>query len=287
VRVNQIWMHLFGRGLVATENDFGIRGEKPSHPEMLDWLASNFVKKGWKQKALIKEIVLSATYRQSSHWRADLAEKDAMNTLLARQSRFRLEAEVVRDVNLAVSGLLNPAVGGPSIKPALPPDLAALNYAGGLAWKESPGAEKYRRGLYIHFQRTIPLPMLTTFDAPESSVTCTRRERSNTPLQALTMLNNSVSNECAQSLARILAKQTGGLPDQLRLGFQTALGRPPEEIELARLQRFAAEQQREFSEAPEAAEQLLGTNEEADPAAAALVAVSRVLLNLDEFITRD
>jgi hypothetical protein len=288
VTVNHLWQHLFGRGLVATENDFGTRGEKPSHPELLDWLAGDFVAKGWSQKALIKEIVLSATYRQSSHWRADLADRDPLNVLLARQGRFRLEAEVVRDVNLAVSGLLNDKVGGPSIKPALPPDLAALNYAGGLKWTESTGAEKYRRGLYIHYQRTVPLPMLTTFDAPEASVTCTRRERSNTPLQALTMLNNSVSNECAQSLARVLAKQTGGLPDQLRLGFQTALGRPPADIELARLHAFAAAQKSDFEHAPEAAKQVLGGKAQGDAAAAAtLVAVSRVLLNLDELITRE
>jgi mono/diheme cytochrome c family protein len=288
VTVNHVWQHLFGRGLVATENDFGTRGEKPSHPELLDCLAADFIKQGWSQKALIKEIVLSATYRQSSHWRADLADRDPLNVLLARQGRFRLEAEVVRDVNLAVSGLLNDKVGGPSIKPALPPDLAALNYAGGLKWTESTGAEKYRRGLYIHFQRTVPLPMLTTFDAPEASVTCTRRERSNTPLQALTMLNNSVSNECAQSFAHVLAKQTGGLPDQLRFGFQTALGRPPEEIELARLHAFAKAQKNDFEQAPDAAKQVVGGKAQGDAAAeATLVAVSRVLLNLDELITRE
>jgi hypothetical protein len=286
--VNHVWQHLFGRGLVATENDFGTRGEKPSHPELLDWLAGDFIHKGWSQKALIKEIVLSATYRQSSRWRADLAERDPLNVLLARQGRFRLEAEVVRDVNLAVSGLLNSTVGGPSFKPALPADLAALSYAGGLKWTESSGAEKYRRGLYIHYQRTVPLPMLTTFDAPEASVTCTRRERSNTPLQALTMLNNSVSNECAQSFARVLAKQTGGLPDQLRLGFLAALGRPPEELELARLQQFATQQKNDFEQSPETARQVLGGKAEGDAAAAAtLVAVSRVLLNLDELITRE
>jgi hypothetical protein len=287
VTVNHVWQHLFGRGLVATENDFGTRGEKPSHPELLDWLAGDFIAKGWSQKALIKEIVLSATYRQSSHWRADLADRDPLNVLLARQGRFRLEAEVVRDVNLAVSGLLNAAVGGPSIKPALPPDLAALNYAGGLKWTESTGSEKYRRGLYIHYQRTVPLPMLTTFDAPEASVTCTRRERSNTPLQALTMLNNSVSNECAQSFAHVLAKQTGGLPDQLRFGFQTALGRPPEAIELARLEQFAKGQKSEFEQAPETAQAVLGGKAQPDADAATLVAVSRVLLNLDELITRE
>ncbi|EDY20435.1 protein of unknown function DUF1549 [Chthoniobacter flavus Ellin428] len=287
VRVNHIWLHLFGRGLVATENDFGTRGEKPSHPELLDWLAEDFRSHGWSQKRLIKEIVTSAAYRQSSNWRTDLAQRDPLNVLLARQGRFRLEAEAVRDVNLAVSGLLNSKVGGPSIKPPLPPDLAALSYAGGLKWTESPLAEQYRRGMYIHFQRTVPFPMLITFDAPESNVACTRRERSNTPLQALTLLNDHTAVECARGLGRRLSVQTGGVPDQIRYGFELAIGRPPEPAEMARLQQFCDLQTRAFRDDPEAARQLLGGKYDGDPVVpAALVAVSRVLLNLDELITR-
>ncbi|MEP6672919.1 MAG: DUF1549 and DUF1553 domain-containing protein, partial [Chthoniobacter sp.] len=287
VRVNHIWRHLFGRGLVATENDFGTRGDKATHPELLDWLANDFRSTGWSQKRLIKEIVLSQTYRQSSSWRSDLAQRDPLNSLLARQGRFRLEAEAVRDVNLAVSGLLNSKIGGPSIKPPLPPDLAALSYAGGLKWTESPAAEQYRRGLYIHFQRTVPFPMLVTFDAPESNVACTRRERSNTPLQALTLLNDGTAVECARGLGRRIAGQSGGVPDQIRYGFQLVIGRPPEPAEMARLQQFYEWQGQTFRNDPDAARKLIGGKFDGDPVGAAtLVAVSRVLLNLDELITR-
>jgi hypothetical protein len=182
---------------------------------------------------------------------------------------------------------LNPKIGGPSIKPPLPPDLAALSYAGGLKWIETTGAERYRRGLYIHFQRTVPFPMLATFDAPESNVTCTRRERSNTPLQALTLLNDGMAVECARGLGRRLTVQTGTVADQIRYGFQLAMGRSPEPAELARLQRFCDAQEQAFRSDPEAARQLLGGKSDGDPTAGAtLVAVSRVLLNLDELITR-
>ena len=287
VRVNHIWRHLFGRGLVGTENDFGTRGDKPTHPELLDWLANDFRTHGWSQKQLVKEIVMSAAYRQSSNWREDLAQRDPLNLLLARQGRFRLEAEAVRDVNLAVSGLLNPKIGGPSIKPPLPPDIAALNYGSSLKWVESTGAEQYRRGLYIHFQRTVPFPMLVTFDAPESNVACTRRERSDTPLQALTLLNDSTAVDCARGLGRRLAVQTGGLSDQIRYGFELAMARPPEPAELSRLQQFCDWQEKTFRNDPEAARQLLGGKCDGDPAEpATLVALSRVLLNLDELITR-
>ncbi len=290
VTVNHMWRHLFGRGLVATENDFGTRGDKPSHPELLDWLASEFRENGWSRKALLEKIVSSAAYRQESLYRADIAQRDPLNTLLARQGRFRLDAEIVRDVNLTASGLLNPKIGGPSIKPPLPPDLAALNYAGGLKWTPSTGDEQYRRGLYIHFQRTVPFPMLMTFDAPESSVSCTRRERSNTPLQALTLLNNSTSTECAQALGKRLAELSGGVPDQIRHGFELALGRPPEPGEMERLQRFYEQQREAFQREPEAAKKLLACKPDAPGdhvAPATLVALSRVLLNLDELITRE
>jgi hypothetical protein len=286
--VNRIWLHHFGEGLVRTPDNFGKLGELPTHPELLDWLANDFREHGWSQKRLIREIVMSQTYRQSSNWRTDLAERDPINTLLARQGRFRVEAEIVRDVNLAVSGLLNPKIGGPSIKPPLPPDLAALSYASGMKWVESAGDEQYRRGIYVHFQRTVPLPMLMTFDAPESSVTCTRRERSNTPLQALTLLNSGASTECAQALGRRLAAQTGGVPDVIRNGFELALGRPPEATELARLEQFYTVQAAAFRQDPDSARKLLGGKFEGDPAEpATLVAMSRVLLNLDETITRD
>jgi len=278
VTVNHVWRHLFGRGLVATENDFGTRGEPPSHPELLDWLAVKFVSStnqpyglAGSRKALIRLIVTSATYRQSSAWRTDVDERDPLNTLLARQARFRVEAEAVRDIALATSGLLNRKIGGPSFKPALPDDLAKLNYANGLQWDKSSGHDRFRRGLYIHFQRTVPFPMLMAFDAPESNTTCTRRERSNSPLQALTLLNNEAFVECAQALGRRIAAHSSDIGARLRHGFHLATGRLPTRAESARLRTFWIEQQERFK-----------TDD-----AATCVAYARVLLNLDETITRE
>ncbi len=276
VTVNHVWRNLFGRGLVATENDFGTRGEPPSHPELLDWLAVTFASPDatglrWSRKALIRLIVTSATYRQSSAWRADVAARDPLNTLLARQARHRVEAEVVRDIALATSGLLNDKVGGPSFKPPLPDDLAKLSYANGLKWDAATSNERHRRGLYIHFQRTVPFPMLMAFDAPEANTTCTRRERSNSPLQALTLLNNEAFVECAQALGRRIAAHSGDTEARLSYGFQLATGRPPTRQELARLRAFWSGQQARFK-----------TDDAANCAAYA-----RVLLNLDETITRE
>jgi hypothetical protein len=225
----------------------------------------------WSRKALIRLIVTSATYRQSSAWRAAPAERDPLNTLLARQARFRVEAEVVRDIALATSGLLKSRVGGPSFKPALPPDLAKLSYADGLRWDASSGDERFRRGLYIHFQRTVPYPMLMVFDAPESNTTCTRRERSNSPLQELTLLNNETFVECAAALGKRIAEHSGSPEERLRFGFQTALGRLPNKAELERLRRFWTGLQEQFK-----------TDD-----AASCRAYARILLNLDEAITRE
>jgi hypothetical protein len=182
-----------------------------------------------------------------------------------------VEAEVVRDIALAASGLLNPRVGGPSFKPALPPDVAKLGYAGGLRWTAATGEERLRRGLYIHFQRTVPFPMLMAFDAPDSNTTCTRRERSNSPLQALTLLNNEAFLECAQALGRRMTAVAPDVEGRVRHGFQWATGRPPTRAEAARLRDFWAGYQSEF---------------QADEAATAM-ACARVLLNLDETITRE
>ncbi len=202
VTVNRAWHHLFGRGLVASVDDFGTRGDRPSHPELLDWLATEFVRLGWSRKALIRTIVVSATYRQTSRSRPDLHDRDPNNVWLARQSRLRLEAEVLRDVALATGGLLAPRVGGPSVRPPQPPGISELTYAGAAKWVESTGPDRYRRGLYTWFQRTSPYPMLMAFDAPDSNVCAVKRERSNTPLQALTLLNDAAFFECAQALGR-------------------------------------------------------------------------------------
>ena len=265
VAVNHVWQHLFGRGLVNTPADFGTRGEPPSHPELLDWLATEFPRLKWSRKALIKLIVMSETYRQSSHYRPELADRDPQNLLLARQNRLRLPAENVRDVHLAVSGLLNPKIGGPSKRPPLPADIASIGYADGIKWKESEGADLYRRGLYIFFQRTVPYPMLITFDAPDSNTTCPRRERSNTPLQALTLLNDTTLFECAQTLGQTLASQTGSPEQVMAAAFKRCLGRDVLPEELTRLEAYFDQQ----------------------PTNIRWVALARTLMNLDEFITRE
>lgn len=295
VTVNRLWNDLFGQGLVTTLDDFGMRSQPPSHPELLDWLASEFIARGWSQKAMIKLIVTSATYRQSSHVRAELMEKDPKNVLLARQSRFRVEAEIVRDLTLQAGHLLNERVGGPSFFPPLPRDLANLVYANSLPWTESKSEEKHRRGMYIHFQRTIPYPMLMAFDEPDSNVTCTRRDRSDTPLQSLTLLNNGEFFECAQALgldalrmtvgpvqaskgqgevtARLVAdpvEQTrkaegfdregdAGLAPGIRLIYLTCLGREPEVSETARLARLWHEIGELSSKDAKSASQMVGS----------------------------
>jgi len=290
VTVNHIWNHLFGRGLVATLNDFGTRGEKPSHAELLDWLATEFPRLGWSRKEMIKLIVTSATYRQSSNFRPDLLDRDPNNILLARQSRFRLEAENVRDAYLAVSGLLNPTIGEPSVRPPLPADIAALGYANSVKWKESDGAEKYRRGMYIFFQRTVPYPMLMTFDAPDSNVTCTRRERSNTPLQALTLLNDPVFFECAQALGKRAAAGVDVTDERIKRAFAFCLSREPTNAELKRLLKLYDDELQLVLASPDNAAKITGekgADKNHTIQQATLVALSRVIMNLDEFVTRN
>ncbi|MBX7254947.1 MAG: DUF1553 domain-containing protein [Candidatus Hydrogenedentes bacterium] len=291
VTVNRMWDHLFGRGLVFTSNDFGTRGELPSHPELLDWLATEFIARGWSMKDMIRLIVTSATYRQSSNIREDLVDRDPLNVLLARQGRFRNEAEISRDLFLAASGLLNPAVGGPSVRPPLPKGVAELGYAGSVRWPESQGNDKYRRGLYIFFQRTVPYPMLMTFDCPDSNVTCIRRTRSNTPLQALTLLNDPVFNECAQALGRRILTRGGCDPGQrLNYAFRVCLSREPSDAELGELEKLLADQRAAFEQNPASASEAAGSScpdGTTSAEAAAYTAVARVLMNLDEFTSRE
>ena len=290
VAVNHVWKHLFGRGLVATVDDFGTRGEAPSHPDLLDWLATEFPRLGWSRKELIKLIVTSAAYRQSSQLRPELSQRDPLNILLARQNRLRLEAEAVRDAHLAVSGLLNEEIGGPSVRPPLPPDLTSLAYANSIRWKNSEGPDRYRRGLYTFFQRTLPYPMLMTFDAPDSHVSCTRRERSNTPLQALTLMNDPTFFECAQALGRSTsAFSEMGTKEKARRIFMMVLSRAPTQKELDRLAEFQEVQSRLLKEKPKSASELLGAKEVDDNGieTATLVALTRTLMNLDEFVTRE
>jgi hypothetical protein len=291
VTVNRIWQEYFGHGLVETSADFGTRGELPTHPELLDWLATEFMDSGWDVKHIHKLIVQSATYRQSSKTRHDLEAQDPTNKLLARQVRLRLPAELIRDEALAVSGLLDPTVGGESVRPPQPAGVLSLGFGGSAdKWKESRGPEKYRRGLYIMFLRTTPYPELVNFDAPDSLQSCSRRERSTTPLQALDLLNDPVFIEAAQVLAaRIMHDQQDSVRDRLQYAFRLCLARNATPKELDRLSRYYGEQDALLQQQPELAGTLFPDTgiEGVDRATAGVwVCVSRLLLNLDEFITR-
>jgi mono/diheme cytochrome c family protein len=267
VTVNRTWQHFFGVGLVDTENDFGTQGSRPTHPELLDWLSGELIRRGWSMKSLHRLIVTSATYRQASELRDDLLVRDPGNRWLARQSRLRLEAESVRDAALAASGLLCGKVGGPSVYPPQPEGLFVITQQK-KAWPESRGADRYRRGLYTYFWRSSPYPMLPTFDAPEGNTTCTRRNRSNTPLQALTLANDRVFVEMSNALAaRVLREAPSDSLSQVRHAFLVCLSREPSPAEEARLIAFLASER--------------GSDIKRWHAAA------RVLLNLDEFITRE
>lgn len=300
VAVNQIWQHLFGRGLVATPEDFGVRGEPPSHPELLDFLATEFLRLGWSRKEMIRLIVGSAAYRQTAEVRSDLAAVDPNNTLLARQNRFRLESEIVRDLYLACGGILNNEIKGPSFRPPVPDDFKALGGAGAFTWVDSEGADKYRRGLYIFSQRTVPYPVSMTFDAPNPSESCPRREYSNTPLQALTLMNNPTFVECTQGLARrmFLASAPLSTPcapnafgdQRLSYGFELCLGRKPSRPELLRLEKLFDDARRLVARDRKSAAALLGNVDIDQPdidEAAGMVLVAQVLMNLDEFVTRE
>jgi mono/diheme cytochrome c family protein len=291
VEVNRLWQAAFGRGLVETENDFGTQGAPPSHPELLDWLATELVARGWSLKAIERLILTSATYRQASRLRPELVAIDPENRRLARQSRVRLDAELVRDAALTASGLLAPASGGPSVFPPQPDGVMTLGQMR-REWTADTGADRYRRGLYTFFWRATPHPLLTVFDAPDATRSCTRRIRSNTPLQALTLLNDEAFFECARALAaRVLEEAPPDDVGRLRHAVHLCLVRAPSPKELKRLGDLLARQRAEFQDDPETARTLV-------PAAVALTSaevaeraawttVARVLLNLDEFITRE
>ncbi|MCO6455297.1 MAG: PSD1 domain-containing protein [Pirellulaceae bacterium] len=292
VTVNQVWAHLFGRGLVPTLNDFGVRGELPTHPELLDWLAWQFPRgMGWSRKQLIRAIVTSATYRQSSVHRADLQRIDPTNRLLGRQNRLRVEAEIVRDLHLAAAGLLSTKVGGPSVFPPLPPGVAELSYANNFKWQTSPGEDRYRRGMYTFFKRTAPHPTLISFDCPDSNTTRLGREASNTPLQALATLNNEVFTEAAQALAaRVLT--SGGETDRQRLEYalRLCIVRQPESDEVERFQKLLDAARGYYRAHPDDAGQLARRHAAPGIEAsenAAWIATVRMVMNLDEFIVRD
>lgn len=250
VMVNRLWQQYFGKGIVETDNDFGTQGIPPSHPELLDWLATEFMRQGWRLKAMHRLIVTSDAYRRSSKTRPDLTEKDPANRLLARQNRLRLDAEVVRDAGLTACGLLTEKIGG---TPVFPPQPDGVMSTGQVkrAWTASTGGDRYRRGLYTFYFRATPHPALNVFDEPDSFTTCTRRLRSDTPLQALTLLNDSAFVEFAEALAKVIHHEG------LEVAFRRCVGRVPHPKELHRL------------------------------AALDDLTAARVLLNLDETITRE
>lgn len=294
VITNWAWAKFFGRGLVATPEDFGTQGEAPSHPELLDFLAEQFrnpEKLNWSLKKLHRLIVTSETYKQSSAVRPELLEQDPMNILLARQSRLRLESEILRDAALTASGLLTREVGGPSVRPPQPKGISELTYAGSAKWVESQGPDRYKRGLYIWFQRTSPYPSLMTFDNPDSNVCVVRRERSNTPLQALTLLNDQVFVEASRALAERAVKAEATVGKRIDLMLLACLGRKPSPQERQILTNLFQECLEVAREQPEAElNRLLNGSPFGSltmPESAAMMAVARTVMNLDEFITRE
>jgi hypothetical protein len=257
VTVNRLWQELFGRGLVRTSEDFGSQGEKPTHPELLDWLASEFRDSGWSVKRMVRLMVTSATYKQASDVRADLSTVDPQNTLLARQSRLRLPAELIRDAALKVGGLLNDRVGGESIRPPQPAGVADLQYS--MKWEETQGRDRYRRGLYIFLQRTAAYPLLMAFDMPDRTVSCARRENSNTPLQPLNLMNDPVFVEAAEALAARIEEAPEG--ERVTRAFALCFGRTPTAKERDAVLSHVARR--------------------------GWFGASRALLNTDEFLTRE
>lgn len=288
VTVNRIWMQLFGRGLVETENDFGLQGTPPSHPELLDWLASEFMTNGWSVKHLIRLIVTSKTYKQASIARDDVNRVDPLNKYLSRQSRIRLDAELIRDAGLLVSDLLTTKIGGPSVYPPQPDGVYTFTQVNS-SWPTSTGEDRYRRGMYTFFKRSAPHPLLSTFDTPTFNTTCTRRDRSNTPLQSLTIANDTAFFEMAQMLGKRISDSPGTWEERLQYAFQICFARNSTDSESTRIKSYFDSQKHVFIQDQKSRTTIVGQNDEDSPISsdqAAWVMVARVLINLDEFITR-
>jgi hypothetical protein len=312
VTVNRFWAQLFGTGIVETLEDFGTQGASPSHPELLDWLALRFMNEHqWSTKALLREMVLSATYRQHSGVSPELLGRDPGNRLLARGPRVRLSAEQVRDQALSVSGLLSDSMHGPGVMPPQPPGLWNSPYNGN-DWRTSRGEDRYRRAVYTYLKRTVPYPSMLAFDAPSREVCVSRRIRTNTPLQALATLNDPVQVEAAQALARQMARGGARVDDRLRHGYRRALARDPDPATLASLRSLYHRAARFYRERPEQRRRAVEPympwdtvgaakdSREAPPRAAAfrtapadsvdvaaLGTVAGVILNLDSFLTKE
>ena len=281
VAVNRIWQQLFGVGIVSSPNNFGSKGAAPTHPLLLDWLASEYRQVGWSRKEMVRLIVNSSTYRMSSAFNSVPEQSAKSNQLLWRQNSYRVSAESVRDLHLTASGLLDRTIGRKGIHPPLPDFVAEVGRS--FKWPVTQGSERYRRGMYIFFKRTVPYPMLVTFDAPDSSVSCSQRERSNTPLQALALLNDPIFFECAEAIGEEVADKFGDSSEQaIQEIYLRCLGRPPGEFELKTLTAAyndlllidnSSDSESESEKKPQRHKAFTG--------------ITRIVMNLDEFITRD
>jgi hypothetical protein len=293
VTVNRFWAQLFGTGLVETEEDFGTQGEMPSHPELLDWLATEYVRLGWDTKAFLKLLVTSATYRQSSRVTPDVLAKDPRNRLFSRGPRFRLEAEMVRDQALMLSGLLSRKMHGPSVYPPQPPGLWQAAFNGQRTWATSQGEDRYRRGLYTFWRRTVPYPSMATFDATSRETCTVRRIRTNTPLQAFVTLNDPVYVEAAQALARRIVKEGGSTAEErARFGLNLCLCRPPQPEQVKHVMALFESERAHYRKDAKAALALATEPLGPLPAGmdavelAAWTVVANVLLNLDAVLMK-
>ncbi|HEY1785759.1 MAG TPA: PSD1 and planctomycete cytochrome C domain-containing protein [Pirellulales bacterium] len=287
VTVNRLWQALFGRGLVRTSEDFGYQGELPTDGELLDWLATELVNRHWSLKEMLRLMVTSAAYRQDSRLTPDLVERDPQNLLLARGPRFRLEAELIRDVALGTSGLLSAKIGGPSVFPPQPPGVSSEGTYGPLAWTTSTGEDRYRRGLYTFAKRTAPYAMTAAFDGPSGEACTARRETSNTPLQALTLLNDAVLVEAAQALGRSIADLPATDSDRAVLLFRRVVARPPSDRERDLILEFLDQQRGRLASGELKGAEIAGSAEGDVPARAAWTLVARTVLNLDEAVTKE
>ncbi len=292
VAVNREWQMVFGTGLVKTVDDFGAQGDAPSHPELLDWLATEFVDSGWDLKHVLRLMVTSATYRQGSPATPEGLRRDPENRLLARGPRQRLPAEMIRDQALRLGGLLVEELGGPSVKPYQPPGL--WNELADAEYVQDHGASLYRRSLYTYWKRTVPPPALIAFDAPGREACMVRESRTNTPLQALDVLNDVTFVEAARAFAETILREPGLAPQaRLEMAFRAATARRPRPEELAILKDGWTDQLERFRRDPRAAASLVQFGESApDPhldacELAAYTAIAQLILNLDETITKE
>ncbi|MEM8713260.1 MAG: DUF1553 domain-containing protein, partial [Planctomycetota bacterium] len=291
VAVNRLWSRLFGRGLVLSEGDFGSQAELPTHPDLLDWLAVEFRENGWDQKALLRTIVTSRTYRQSSDVTDGALALDPLGTWLSRYPRQRLEAEMVRDHALSAAGVLSPKRMGPSVYPPQPDGLWKAAFNGQRDWKESEGEDRYRRGLYVFLRRTIPYPMLATFDAPSRENCTVQRIPTNTPLQAFVTLNDPVFVEASQALAERAQRGASEHREVVRTMLWCALTRPPSEDQVETLLALFGDAVEAFRADPEASSAFAGegaaTANGSAPEHAAWVLVASTVLNLDRALTKE